>query len=157
MNDEDLRLETTPSGANALVRWQHSSDGPAFCLARLVVRPAPAPPVIVLTEVAGNPDAVGLTSDFAGAATAALSTFGQQAALDPRAIVWLAQHGEFSSYDAAGAPETFTEVRVSFDGTRYYTELTDHRLLSVAEAEIWREALQLDPVRTVLSGLHTGS
>lgn len=157
MNGEDLPVETTPSGANALVRWQHSSGGPAYCLARLVVRPAPAPPVIVLTEVAGNPDAVGLTSDFAGAATAALSTFGRQAALDPRAIVWLAQHGEFSSYDAAGAPETFTEVRVSFDGTRYHTELTDHRLLPVVEAEVWRQALQLDPVLAVLSGLHAGS
>jgi amidase len=49
MNGEDLPVGTTPSGANALVRWQHSSGGPAYCLARLVVRPTPAPPVIVLT------------------------------------------------------------------------------------------------------------
>jgi hypothetical protein len=86
-----------------------------------------------------------------------LSTFGRQAAVDPRAIVWLAQHGEFSSYDAAGAPETFTEVRVSFDGTRYHTELTDHRLLPVAEAEVWRQTLQLDPVLPVLTALRAGS
>jgi hypothetical protein len=156
MNGADPTTGTTPSG-RALVRWQHSSGGPAYCLARLVVRPTPEPPVIVLTEVAGNPDAVGLTTDFAGAATAALSTLDRQSELDPRAIVWLAQHGEFSSYDAAGAPETFTEVDLTFDDTRYHCELTDHRLLPVAEAEAWRQALQLDPVPVVLSDLHADS
>jgi len=150
-HDDDVRRTA------AIVRWQHSAGGPAYCLARLVVRPAPEPPVVVLTELAGNSDAVGLTSDFGGAATAALAVFGPNLQADPRSIVWLAQHGDFSSYDAAGAPETFTEVSVDFDGRWFSCELTDHRLLPVDQAAGWRQALGLDPVVAALAVLGTAS
>jgi hypothetical protein len=146
-------METTASSGKALVRWEHGSGGSAYCLARLFLRPGR--PVIVLTELAGNPDAVGLTTDFGGAATAAWATFSRQAELNPETIVWLAHHGDFSSYDATGAPETFTEVQVRFDGSRYHCEPVDHRLLPVAEAEAWRRALRLDPVPVVLAAEST--
>ena len=139
------------AGGPAVVRWQHNSGGAAYCLGRLVVPPAPERPVIVLSEVAGNPDAVGLVSDFAGAVPAALAALGQ--GLDPQSIRWLAHHGDFSSYDAAGAPETFTEVQLRFDGSRYHSELTDLHLLPHAEAETLRRSLHLEPVPAVLATL----
>lgn len=141
----------TENNPSAIIRWQHAAGGSAYCLGRLVLRPAPEPSVIVLTELAGNPDVLGLTGDFGGAATAALGVFASRLQADPRSIVWLAQHGEFSSYDAAGAPETLTAVAVRFDGQRFTCELTDHRLLPVEEAAAWQQALQLQPVRAALA------
>lgn len=40
----------------ALVRWQHRHGRPASCLGRLIVRPGLDRPVIVLSELAANPD-----------------------------------------------------------------------------------------------------
>ena len=142
--------EVRPGGP-AVIRWQHSSGGPAYCLGRLIVPPAPERPVIVLSEVAGNPNAVGLTSDFAGAVPAALAALGE--GLDPQSIRWLAHYGDFSSYDAAGAPETFTEVQVRFDGSHYQSDLTDQHLLPATEAETLSRSLNLEPVRAVLTTL----
>lgn len=140
--------------SQAIVRWNHASGrGTAFCLARLILRSGPTRPVMVLTELAGNPDAVGLVSDVAGAVPAALDTLG--AGVNPSSVVWLVQHGAFSSYDAAGAPETFTEVTVTFDGTRFHSDLPDQRLLSPAETEALRRDLVLAPVETVLADLQT--
>ncbi|TDU90235.1 hypothetical protein EV138_3820 [Kribbella voronezhensis] len=119
-----------------MIRWQHSSGGSAYCLGRLA-RSAPERPVVVLSELAGNPDAVGLVSDYAGAATAAAALFG----VDPTSVRWLAHHGDFSSYDAAGAPETFTEVQLHSDGSRLHSDLTDQRLLSPAESETLSRSL----------------
>jgi hypothetical protein len=143
--------QAVPRNSPALIRWQHSSGGSAYCLARLAVPPAPGHPTIVLSELAGNPDALGLVSDFAGAVPAALAAVGQ--GVDPQTVRWLAHHGEFSSYDAAGAPETFSEVGVRFDGTRYRSELSDQRLLPVTEAETLSRSLGLEPVAVVLSAL----
>jgi len=142
-----------PRARTALVRWLHRSGAEAHCLARLIDRPAPEPPVIVLTELATNADRNGLTTDFGGAATSALRALGSGRVLDPSAISWLAQHGEFSSYDAQGAPETLTEVSVTFDGQAYHCELTDQRLLPAAEAGSWFRALDLEPVPAAVAGL----
>ncbi|MFI5713443.1 hypothetical protein [Kribbella sp. NPDC051620] len=136
-------------GGPAVIRWQHSSGGSAYCLGRLVVAPASERPVIVLSELAGNPDAVGLVSDFAGAAMAAAALFG----VEPTSVHWLAHHGDFSSYDAAGAPETLTEVQVRFDGSRLHSELTDQCLLPAAETEALSRSLELESVRAVLATL----
>ncbi len=105
--------------------------------------------MIVLSEVAGNPDAVGLVSDFAGAATVAAALFG----VDPTSVRWLAHHGDFSSYDAAGAPETLTEVQLRSDGSRLHSDLTDQHLLSATETETLSRSLGLEPVRAVLATL----
>jgi hypothetical protein len=139
-------------GGPALIRWKHKSGGWAKALARLVVPAPPGRPVIVLSELAGNPDAVGLVSDFAGAVPAALAALDQR--IDPVSVRWLAHHGEFSSDDAAGAPETFSEVKVRFDGSRYESGLTDQRLLSAAESEALSRFLGLDPVPVALSALN---
>ncbi len=147
-------IDSTDNGTRriaTIVRWQHPVAGVAFCLARLVVRPDSAPPVVVLSELAGNPDAAGITGDFGGAATAAAARLGSYADLS-RAI-WLAHHGEFSSYDAGGAPETLTEVSLTWTGNRYQCDLRDHRLLPVSETAAAQQALGLEPVPAVLSAL----
>ncbi len=134
----------------ALVRWQHSNGGPAYCLGRLVVRPGLDRPVVVLSEPAGNPDSVGLITDFTGAVPAALAALDPR--LDSQSVLWLAHHGDFSSYDAAGAPETLTVVQVRFDGS-YHSDLTDQRLLPPEEADSLRQLLGLAPVPQVLSSI----
>jgi hypothetical protein len=129
-----------------LIRWQHRSGDQAEALARLIT--LPEAPVIVLSELASNPDATGLVSDFAGAASAALDILG--AGLTPASIRWLAHHGDFSSHDAQGAPETFTEVEVRFDGGQLHSDLTDQRLLQPAEAHALTRDLDLEPVPDAL-------
>jgi hypothetical protein len=135
----------------ALIRWQHRSGGPAQALARLVVLPAPEGPVVVLSELASNPDAVGLVTDFAGAVHAALAALDQRAAAE--SIRWFAHHGDFSSYDALGAPETFTEVTGHFEGGRFHAELTDQRLLPAAEADALQRSLRLESIPAALAAL----
>jgi hypothetical protein len=134
----------------ALVRWQHRNGAPAYCLGRLVIRPGLERPVVVLSELAGNPDAVGLITDFPGAVPAALAALDPT--LDSQSVLWLAHHGAFSSYDAAGAPETFTAVRVRFDGN-YRSDLIDQRLLPPEETDPLRQLLDLAPVPQVLSSI----
>jgi len=153
---DDSILVTDDDGTRrvtAIVHWQHPVAGPAYCLARLVLRPAPAAPVVVLSELAGNRDAAGITGDFGGAATAAAARLGSYA--DLGRAVWLAHHGEFSSYDATGAPQTLTEVTLTWADGRYRCDLTDHRLLEVAETAAALQALRLAPVGSVLAALGT--
>jgi len=154
LNDRILDIDDGGTRrVSTLVHWQHPVGGPAYCLARLVVRPAPERPVVVLSELAGNSDAAGITSDFGGAATAAAARLGSYA--DLGAAIWLAHHGEFSSYDAIGAPETLTEVTLTWADGRYRCDLADHRLLPVDETRAAQHALQLAPVPAVLAELST--
>lgn len=161
MNGTNPAVLVTDDGGTrrvaTIVHWQHPSAGHAHCLARLVLGTPPSRPVFVLTELASNPDAVGITGDFAGAADAAVARLRSYAAFDPDQVTWLAHHGEFSSYDAAGAPESLTEVTLGFDGERYHCDLTDHRLLPAAEADAWWEQLRLAAVPSVLAQLHAPS
>jgi hypothetical protein len=133
-----------------LVRWQHRNGSPAYCLGRLVIRPGLDRPVVVLSELAGNVDGASLTTDFPGAVPAALAALDPT--LDSQSVLWLAHHGAFSSYDAAGAPETLTAVQVRFDGN-YHSDLTDQRLLPPEEADSLHQLLGLAPVRQVLDSI----
>ncbi|TDD46405.1 hypothetical protein E1263_36590 [Kribbella antibiotica] len=133
----------------AVIQWAHANGGAAQALARLIPPPETGPAVVVISELAANADATGLVSDFAGAAGAALAAFGRM----PQSVHWFAHHGDFSSYDGAGAPETFTDVTVHVvDGT-LRSDLTDQRLLPAAEAEVVRGHLRLEPVAVVLQAI----
>jgi len=134
----------------AIVHRQHRNGAPAHCLARLTIGPSLERPVVVLSELASNPDAVGLITDLPGAVPAALAALDPT--LDSQSVVWLVHHGPFSSYDAAGAPETFIAIQVHFEGN-YRSDLTDQRLLGPEEADSLRKLLGLAPVPNVLSSL----
>jgi hypothetical protein len=138
-----------------LVHWRHALGCDAHCLVRMVYPSPPHYPAVVLSEVASNPDAYGLTSDFDSAATAASALLGPHAALDPNTIRWFAHHGAFSSYDLTGR-ETLTEVTLSYTGGRYHGDLRGHRLLSPEEAAELLACWRLEPVPAALARLgHT--
>lgn len=135
--------------ASALLPWTHCRGGPAQCLARVrLFAPDPHHPprraVVVLSELRENPRGHGITADVPGAAAAARATLLPEA-LAPDAVTWLAHHGPFSTYDPSG-PETFTELRPRWDGTRYTDDVHDYRLLPPDEAAALVRALALQPV-----------
>lgn len=98
----------------ALITWQHAVGGQAHCLARLVLRAAPEPPVAVLSELADNPDRLGISGDMAGVAVAFLAAMRPYATLDPASLVWITHHGPFSFPDDDGGPQTFTRVDLDY-------------------------------------------
>lgn len=153
--DQNVLKYTTAHTAvtETLATWRHALGRDATCLLRLIQPLDGGPATVVLSEIAQNPDALGITSDFPGAATAVWPVLARQASsVNPEDVAWFAHHGPFSSYDPAG-PETLTEITLSFDGTHFTGDLSGHRLLDSQQA---REAItwwQLKPVDDVLSQL----
>lgn len=139
-----------------LVRWRHALDRDAHCLVRLVQPASPEPPAVILSELASNPDAYGLTSDFPAAATAALKLLLPHMALDPQGIRWFAHHGEFSTYEPTGA-ETLMAVTLTYSGDRYHGDLRGQQLLSPERTAELFTSWQLEPVPTATARLgHAG-
>lgn len=142
---------------SCVVRWAHPLGAQAHCLARLVIGAPSAPVVAVLSEIASNPDELGIAGDFAAAADAFVQVLidaGRD--VDPAGLVWFAHHGPFSSYDPAG-PETFTEIALTFDGRHYHDDLARDRLLTGVEVSRLVKPLGLRPVEQVLADLgHLG-
>jgi hypothetical protein len=137
----------------ALIRWAHDLGGEAHCLARLVLRASPEPPVAVLSELADNPDHLGLVGDMAGVARAFVERMRPYAHLDPATLVWIAHHGPFSSVDNYSAPETFTGVDVSYRGGLFHSDLRGQHLLSAAQVLAIVNPLHLHPAVEVLTEL----
>jgi hypothetical protein len=140
---------------SCVVRWEHALLEHAHCLARLVLGAPTAPAVGVLSEIASNPDELGVTGDFAAAANIFVEVLlGAGQAVDPAEVHWIAHHGPFSSYDPAG-PETFTEVVLVLDGQRYHNDMAMgiHRLLSGLEVSQRIKPLKLRPVEQILADL----
>ncbi|MFF0170206.1 hypothetical protein [Streptomyces prasinus] len=147
--------DTTPQGSVSTVRvtWRHALGGEAVCLGRLVVSPAAPTAAVVLSEIAQNPDSLGISGDFPAAATAAWAILApHHRAISPAQTSWYAHHGPFSSYDPTG-PETLTEVTLSYDGTRFHGELSGHRLLPAPQARQLIDTWQLEPVDVALDRL----
>ncbi|GGU44574.1 hypothetical protein [Streptomyces violascens] len=136
--------------SSTYVSWRHRIGLDAVCLARLV-KPLTgvAAAAIVLSELAENPDAAGISSDFPGAADAAWAAFGADLP-DPTRVSWYAHHGPFSSYDPTG-PETLTEVTLDFDGTHFSGDLAGHHLLTSEAAARLLLTGNLRPVDEVLT------
>ncbi|MFE7752117.1 hypothetical protein [Streptomyces sp. NPDC057428] len=142
---------TTNPPVSALVTWTHTLGRPAICLGRLIM-PATAPaPVVVLSEIAQNSDALGISGDFPAAATAAWAVLAAPHT-DPGQVSWYAHHGPFSSYDPTG-PETLTEVTLTHDGASFHGDLVGHRLLSSLDTHRLLEQWQLDSVAVALGKL----
>ncbi|MFF5565236.1 hypothetical protein ACFY7Z_10810 [Streptomyces sp. NPDC012623] len=140
-------MNTNPP-VSALVNWTHTLGRPAVCLGRLIV-PATAPtPVVVLSEIAQNPDALGISGDFPAAATAAWAALAAPHT-DPGKVSWYAHHGPFSSYDPT-CPETLTEVTLTHGGTSFHGNLDGHRLLSSSDAQRLLDQWKLDSVVVAL-------
>lgn len=154
MTHRILRDETAQAVVHTtLVSWQHALGRDGVCLARLVQPSDGTTAAIVLSEVAQNPDALGITSDFPGAATAAWTILAEQpAGVAPTHPTWFAHHGPFSSYDPTG-PETLTEVTLSHDGAHFEGDLTGHRLLEKTSADELFAAWRLEPVDEALARL----
>jgi hypothetical protein len=151
---QTLVLDTSGSRRVAMIlEWEHSQSGRAHCLARLMLRPAPAPPVAVLSELVDNPDRFGLTGDMGGAAAAFLERMRPYADLDPDRVVWIAHHGPFSSPDDDGGAETFTRVDLAPHHGVFRDDLSGHRLLTPAQVLAEIAPLHLHPVPEVLAEL----
>lgn len=136
---------------SGVIGWTHALGEQAHCLARLVLGAPTAPVVAVLSEIASNPDELGITGDFAAAADAFLEVLtGAGRHVNPREVAWIAHHGPFSSYDPAG-PETFTEIALAFDGHHYHDDLVGDRLLTEVEVTQRVTPLRLRPVAQVLT------
>jgi hypothetical protein len=149
-----LVLDTSGSRRVAMVlEWEHSQGGRAHCLARLMLRPAPAPPVAILSELADNPDRFGLTGDMGGAAAAFLTQMRPYADLDPRRLVWIAHHGPFSSADDDGGGETFTRVGLTHHHDALHDDLSAHQLLTPPQVLAEIAPLHLHPAPEVLAEL----
>jgi hypothetical protein len=151
--------DRTASGAQELaliVAWRHRNGPWARCLARVHLPSPPTRPLVVLSEYAENPTGTGIVNDFAGAANALLGALpvGLVKPGEPR---WLAHHGAFSYHDAQDAPETFTAVTLTWDGTRYRGDLGGQRMLSRAEADTMLADMRLAPVEELLARLDAGT
>ncbi|WP_405438472.1 hypothetical protein OG373_13745 [Streptomyces avidinii] len=154
MDQSVLKYKTTHTDVTeTLVTWRHELGRDASCLARLIQSFGGGSATVVLSEIAENPDALGITSDFPGAATAAWPVLASQASrVDPKSLTWFAHHGPFSSYDPSG-PETLTEVALSFDGMRLTGDLSGHRLLDPYASSKLLTSWQLKAVTDVLARL----
>jgi hypothetical protein len=133
-----------------ILEWQHRRGGDAHCLAQLVFLPA-GPPVAVLSELRSNTDNRGIMSDFAGVAETLLSTARPVVELPPAEVVWIAHHGAFSFYEAAG-PETYLLMPLNWDGEHYHAVGEDRRLEPAELAETLRGAA-LEPVPEAVAQL----
>jgi len=113
--------------ATVLVEWTHRRGGPAHCLAQVHVK-ADDDALVVLTEVATNPDHFGLSGDVAGAATA-LQPILRRIGVTPQSPTWVLHHGPFSYPESTG-PETWTRTRLEWDGSAYVDHMDSHELIT---------------------------
>jgi hypothetical protein len=149
-----LVLDTADTRRVAMILEWTEEGQQAHCLARLVLRPESELPVAILSELADNPRRLGLIGAMEIVASAYLARMRVYADLDPNQIVWIAHHGSFSSFDADGAPETFTHVELSYTNDHlFHDDLDDHHLLTPAQVFDRIDPLNLWPVPEVLSEL----
>lgn len=148
------RVITTPAGDKqfqAIVHWQHQF-GSAHCLARLQVSET-ASPRAVLSEIRSSPDELGIGLEFPTVADIVLASLPTGWVVEPTTVKWFAHYGEFSSYDAYGAPEDLDQVTLTWDGSRYRGDLDGHVIVDDAEVEHELAGFVLSPVPDVLREL----
>lgn len=137
---------TLPTVIHVNLSWEHRRGGRAHCLARLINHNHDQS-VVILSELATNPRGRGIAGDVASAAEAFLNHLRQiGTSLVPDSVIWVLHHGQFSSPDSFGAPETFTQVSPIWSDGRYVDDLANHRLLSEEEVERLLVGVTLAPV-----------
>ena len=136
-----------------MVHWRHRRGGESHCLAR-IVRPPAGPPAVVITEVRSNAYLRGIMSDFPAVAEVVLAAARPAVELPPAEVVWIAHHGQFSSYEDVG-PETFFLIPLSWDGEHYHQDGPE-RLLDPAELAQALGGADLEPVPAAVTRLGHG-
>lgn len=119
-----------------ILRWQHHAGGLAVCLAQADLQAAR--PIVVLTELAANPDPYAVLLDVPGAASAAARTLAATTAtvVDLSTVgdaLWLLRSGPFSYPDASEAPVEWTELGPQ-SRTGPGLALTDAKVLTTDQA-----------------------
>lgn len=142
-------MTTVPPLLQTIVHWPHAYTGVAHCLARIYRLPEQV--LVVLSAVRSNPIWLGLTLDFPGAANALQSTI-ESLGIAPVAIMWIAHHGEFSSYDAVG-PEEFSQVKLHWTNDAWVGNLADWHRLAPATVDQLQQTVALAPVLEVLPAI----
>jgi len=153
--DEHVRAELGADGAwriAQVVEWEHP-HGPAHCLVRYYGDLPDRRPLAIVSELRTNPYLRGITGDFAAVAETFLDRWEGMVRANPESIVWLAQHGGFSSYDAPDQPTTFTRIDLRWEGTHYQDGYDRHYLLNAAGVADLIGGLELEPVPGVLAAL----
>ena len=137
---------------STIVHWQHhEGGGEAHCLARLHRSADGGRVVAILSELRTNPGK-GILLDVSGAAEALLAQVASEVSVQPDAVVWLAHHGTFSTYDQIEA-DTFTAVDLLWTGDHFEDSLARHRLLPRAEAEDLMRGISFRPLPEVMEEL----
>jgi hypothetical protein len=141
---------TITAMSSALLHWPHRRVATAHCLARVRLvaddaRGEPTRGYVVLSELRDNPRGLGITTDIPGVVRAVRATL-LPAAWPPSALRWYVHHGDFSTYDVAGA-DTLTQLFPSWDHDDVvHDDVHDHRLLRPHRAAALQRFLVLRPV-----------
>ena len=135
-----------------IVRWQHKRGGESHCLARAYVRPALGNALAIISEIRSNELREGIVLDFDGMANALMQCLSWEIAVSPNDIIWVAHHGEFSSYNAVGQDQ-FSWVRLKWTARHFQGELRDWKLLDKKEIAEFLGILELESVFEVLGEL----
>ncbi|MGI5470468.1 hypothetical protein [Streptomyces sp. CA-132043] len=140
-----------------VVEWRHRRAGAAHSLVRAVHDPAARRTVVVVSELASNPDDRGITDDFGSVADAVVPVLQGRLTKELGSVVWIAHFGAFSYHDPTG-PETFHRIDVTGDaGSGHRDDLRGDEPLSAQEVATLLEGWHLQPVAQVLTTLgHQG-
>ncbi|HEX3733089.1 MAG TPA: hypothetical protein VHU91_09245 [Mycobacteriales bacterium] len=152
--DAHTHIEMLPSGyqrIETILHWENVK-GTAHCLARAFIpESSERPAVVILSEIRTNPNGLGITLDFAGAAMALRENMAGELG-DPESIVWIAHYGTFSSYEYYPAPDEFIRVYLRHKRNVYIDDLSFHE--KIGNEEIPSDVLEsLDPVPETLEKL----
>lgn len=108
--------------------------------------------IAILSELHTSPYGRGITSHFDSAANALFICLNANIALPPENIIWIAHHGEFSSYDAVGQ-DSLTRVDLKWTEEKFKDDLSDE-LLNYDEITARLGTIELEPVFTVINEIN---
>ena len=147
-------MVTTPQGKQIrmILRFEHD-NGDGHCLARLVLREPPQPPVAVFSEIRTNPWGRSLGTDLGRVADALVKALGDSSAVQWDQVTWVAHYGEFSDWHIEGAPEGFFVTKLIYFNGHFHEGVADHRRLRPRAFEETVGDLGLDPVPDTLRAL----
>ncbi|MBB5955998.1 hypothetical protein FHS29_002579 [Saccharothrix tamanrassetensis] len=154
MGQDHRDVVTTAQGSQVrmILRFEHDL-GDGHCLARLVLREPPLPPVAVFTSIRSNPRTRGIGTNLGRLADALVAAVGDTLPVEWDRVVWIAHHGEFSDWHIDGAPETFTIAGLAHFNDHFHDEIDTHRRLRRREFEEEFGDLGLEPVPDAVRAL----
>jgi len=131
-----------------LAEFSCPGGGSIFLLAWVIFPAGSTTPVIVLAELLGTTDLFALRQHVESVADDVLPLLVEQVPeLVPAQARWLVHSGPFSTPEGT-LPETFHEVRLTFDGLGHQLEAV--RMLGLPEIREMIAALKLRPISEIL-------